>query len=153
MVIEVDEFIVLACRLTDSDVHESRVFQSVWDELPDSITPRRSLADAAYCGEACLAAARKRGATPLHKIRKNARGFEEPKTLYQKIVNFAHHWPQRSAALTGKRNHAETVFSMIDKALGYRLRFRKKDGRRNEIRCKFARFNVLQLAMRKEFWS
>lgn len=50
-------------------------------------------------------------------------------------------------------DHAERRFSMIDRLLGYRLRCRKKAGRRNEIRIKFCLFNLIQLAMRKEFWS
>lgn len=150
--IEVDEFIVLAYALTESNVHESQVFESVWEELPSNVRPVRSLADAAYCSEAVLATAREYGATPLHAIKTNARNFEEPETCYQKLVNFARHWPNRFDALRAKRNHAETVFSMIDKALGYRLRCRTKRGRRNEVRCRLALFNMLQLAMRREFW-
>ena len=92
-------------------------------------------------------------ATPLHGIKKNARDFERPKNFYQKLVNFAHHWPKRFAALMAKRAHSETVLSMIDALLGYRLRCRTKCGRRNEVRIKFSLFNLIQLAMRKEFWS
>ena len=153
VIIEVDEFILLAYFLSDSDVHESQTFQDVWDRLPDNIIPIRSLADSAYVGNDCLAVARQHGATPLHKIKKNAKDFEEPETFYQKLVNFAHHWPKRFAALTAKRAHSETVFSMIDALLGYRLRCRTKIGRRNEVRIKFSLFNLIQLAMRKEFWS
>ena len=92
-------------------------------------------------------------ATSLRGIKKNARDFERPKNLNQKLVNFAHHWPKRFAALTAKRAHSETVFIMIDALLGYRLRCRTKAGRRNEVRIMFCLFNLVQLAMRKEFWS
>jgi transposase len=153
VVIEVDEFIILAYFLSDSDVHESQTFQDVWDRLPKNVAPIRSLADSAYVGNDCLAVARQHGATPLHKIKKNAKDFKEPKTFYQKLVNFAHHWPKRFAALTAKRAHSETVFSMIDALLSYRLRGRTKAGRRNEVRAKFCLFNLIQLATRKEFWS
>jgi transposase len=153
VVIEVDEFIILAYFLSDSDVHESQTFGDVWNRLPDNVLPIRSLADSAYVGNDCLTVARQHGATPLHKIKKNARDFEEPETLYQKLVNFAHHWPKRFAALTAKRAHSETVFSMIDALLGHRLRCRTNVGRRNEVRIKFCLFNLIQLAMRKEFWS
>jgi len=67
-------------------------------------------------------------------------------------VNFAHHWPRRFAALYAKRVHAETVFSMISALLGHRLRCRSKNGRKNEVRVKLTLFNLMQLAMRKEFW-
>jgi len=73
--------------------------------------------------------------------------------FYQKLASFARHWPQRFAALTAKRNHVETVFSMVDRLLGYRLKCRTKAGRRNEAKLKLSLFNLLQLAMRKEFWS
>ena len=151
--IEVDEFIVLSYRLTKSNVHESQMFKEVWQELPDNVQPIRSLADSAYFGNDCLAAARQRGATPLHAIKSNARDFREPETFYQKLASFARHWPRRFAALTAKRNHVETVFSMIDKALGYRLRCRNRNSRKNEVGCKLAMFNLLQLATRREFWS
>ena len=153
VIIEVNEFIMLAYYLSDSDIHESQTFEDVWDRLPDNIIPIRSLADSAYVGNDCLAVARQHGATPLHKIEKNAKDFEEPETFYQKLVNFAHHWPKRFAALTAKRAHSETVFIMIDALLGYRLRCRTKAGRRNEVRIMFCLFNLVQLAMRKEFWS
>ena len=147
--IEVDEFIVLSYKLTRSNVHDSQMFAEVWDKMPSNVIPTRSLADAAYCDEACLAAARQHGATPLHGIKKNARDFERPKNFYQKLVNFAHHWPNRFASLYAKRNHAETAIGIIDGSLSYRLRCRKKVGRRNEFRCKLFMFDLLKLAMRR----
>jgi len=151
--IEVDEFLILSYELTDSNVHDSQMFADVWDKLPSNVSPKRSLADSAYHGERCLAAARQHGATPLHAIKKNARHFTRPETFYQKLVNFAHHWPNRFASLYAKRAHAETVFSMIGALLGYRSRCRSSNGRKNEVRVKLALFNLIQLAMRKEFWS
>jgi hypothetical protein len=86
--IETDSFIVLSYELTASNVHESQMFASVWDGLPANIVPKRSLADSAYHGEACLLAARQHGAVPLHGIKKNARHFPKPETLYQRMVSF-----------------------------------------------------------------
>jgi transposase len=151
--IEVDEFLVLSYKLTRSNVHDSRKFADVWNGLPSNVTPKRSLADSAYVGNDCLAAARQHGATPLHGIKKNARLFAKPSNFYQKLVSFARHWPNRFASLYAKRAHAETVFSMISALLGYRLKCRSKNGRKNEVRVKLALFDLLQLAMRKEFWS
>ena len=71
--IEVDQFFVLSYSLTDSNVHDSQMFPEVWDNLPNNVSPKRSLADSAYFGNDCLAAARRHGATPLHGIKKNAR--------------------------------------------------------------------------------
>lgn len=78
--IDVGEFIVLAYTLTESNVHESQVFKSVWEGLPSNVRPVRSLADAVYCSEAVLATAREHGATPLHAIKTSARNFEGPET-------------------------------------------------------------------------
>ncbi|HSV42147.1 MAG TPA: transposase [Methanomassiliicoccales archaeon] len=144
---------MLAYHPSNSNVHESQTFQAVWDRLSDNVIPIRSLADSAYVGNSCLAVDRQHGAIPLHKIKKNAKDFKEPETFYQKLVNFAHHWPKRFAALTTKRAHTETVFIMIDALLNFRLRCRTKAGRRNEVRVKFCLFNLIQLAMRKEFCS
>ena len=144
--IEVDEFFVLSYCLTESNVHDSQMFAKVWEELPSEVRIKRSLADSAYHGEACLDAARQHGATPLHGIKKNARHFSKPVTLYQKMVSFWHHWPNRAAALYGKRNHAETAFSMIQRLFGYRIRCRTEIGRKNEVQAKIAMFNLFLLA-------
>jgi len=145
--IEVDSFLILSYELTASNVHDSQVFSDVWERLPKNIVPVRSLADSAYHGEAFLAAARLHGATPLHKIKKNAKGLMEHRVNYNKLVFFAKQFPQRFAALTAKRNHAETVFSMIGNLFGHRIRCRKSDARENEVRCKLIMFNLHQLAV------
>jgi len=121
-VIEVDSFLVLSYVLTDSNVHESRMFGEAWNGLPSNIEVKRSLADSAYNGETCLAVARLHGATPIHAFKKNARFFSRPMTLYQKMANFARHWPNRFTSLGAKRNSAETAFSMIQRLFGYHLR-------------------------------
>ncbi|HOE53188.1 MAG TPA: hypothetical protein PKO24_06115 [Methanomassiliicoccales archaeon] len=66
---------------------------------------------------------------------------------YNKLVFFAKRFPQRFAALTAKRDHAETVFSMIGNLFGHRVRCRKGDARKNEVRCKLIMFDLHQLAM------
>jgi hypothetical protein len=109
----------------------------------------RDLADSAYFGNDCLVAARQHGATPLHGIKKNARHFSKPETLYQKMASFWQHWPNRAAELYGKRNHAETAFSMIQRLFGYRLRCRAEISRKNEVQAKISMFNLFLLA-RKE---
>jgi transposase len=144
--IETDEFLVLSYSLTGSNVHDSQMFAAVWDGIPDNVTTKRSLADSAYHGERCLAAARQHGAVPLHGIKRNARHFARPETFYQKMVSFWQHWPNRAAALYGKRNHAETAFSMIQRLFGYRLRCRTEIGRKNEVQAKLSMFNLFLLA-------
>ena len=144
--IEVDSFLVLSYSLTKSNVHESQRFEAVWDDLPDNVIPERSLADSAYNGEKCLQVALRHGATPMHGIKKNARFFKHPETAYQKMTNFAVHWPNRFDELRGKRNHAETAFSMITRLFGHRLRCRSKIGRKNEVQAKVSMFNLYLLA-------
>jgi len=144
--IEADSFIVLSYELTASNVHESQMFKNVWDRMPSNVMPKRCLADSAYHGEDCLLAARRHGATPLHAIKKNARHFKEPVTLYEKMVSFWQHWPNRAAELYGKRNHAETAFSMIGGRFGHRIRCRTENGRENEVRSKIAAHNIRMLA-------
>jgi len=144
--IEVDSFLVLSYSLSKSKVHESRRFGRVWDALPDNVIPKRSLADAAYTGEACLQAALSHGATPYHGIKKNARFFKHPETAYERMTNFAAHWPNRYAEMYGKRNHAESTFSAIVRLLGHRLRCRSKIGRMNEVQAKLSMYNISVLA-------
>jgi len=152
-VIEVDSFFVLSYVLTDSDVHESQMFKEAWNGLPSNVEVKRSLADSAYNGEPCLVVARLHGATPIHALKKNARFFSRPKTLYQKMANFARHWPNRFASLYAKRNHAETAFSMIQRLFGYRLRCRSEIGRKNEVQAKISMFNLFLLARGGFLWN
>ncbi len=107
-------------------MHASQAFRDVRGKSLDSITPIRSLADSTYVSNDCLTTARQHGATPPHNIKKNDWQFERPEAFYQKLVDFAHHWPTRFAAPTAKRNHAETVVDMIDRLSGCRLRCREK---------------------------
>ena len=122
------------------------MFSTVLECLPKNVSPKRSLADSAYFGNDCLAAARRHGAVPFHDIKKNARHFPRPETDYQKMASFWQHWPNRAAALYGKCNHSETAFSMIGRLFGYRIRCYSKTGRKNEVRAKVAMFNLLLLA-------
>jgi transposase len=145
--IEVDRFLILSYELTASNVHDSQVFSGVWERLPKNVAPTRSLADSAYHDESGLAAARLHGATPLHKIKKNARGLMEHRVNYNKLVFFAKQFPQRFAALTAKRNHAETVFSMRGDPFGHRIRCRKSEAREKEVRCKLIMFDLHQFAV------
>ena len=120
-------------------------------EVNEFVVLSYTLADSAYVGEACLAAARQHGAVPLHAIKKNAHNYERPRTPHQKLVNSLA--TGRTASLYAKLVHAETVFSMISTLLGCRLRCRSERGRKNEVHCKLALFNLIQLVHRKEFWS
>jgi len=61
------------------------------------------------------------------------------------MINFAKHWPNRYAGMYGKRNHAETAFSMITRLFGQRLRCRSKNGRKNEAQAKVSMLNLYLL--------
>lgn len=147
--VEVPQRLVLSTIPTAGRVHESRVFEDVWTSLPQNVHPTRSLADSAYAGEKCLAAARKQGATPLHAIKKNARNTETPETNYEKMVNFSVHWPNRYAKLIGPRSIIENVFATAKNRFGDRLRCRTKIARENEVQAKLTAHNVFTIAMRE----
>ena len=151
--IEVNTFLVLNYEFTESNVHDSQVFEAVWNDIPENVISIRSLADAAYNGEKCLQAALARGATPIHGIKCNAVYSSKPETAYQRLVNFGTHWPNRYLALYGKRNHAETTFSMIQSRFGYRIRCRSEMGRKNEVHSKINAHNIRMLAWLDFQWN
>jgi len=107
--IEVDSFLILNYELTDSDVHESQVFEAVWSNFPPSVQPIRSLADSAYTTKFCVQVAIQHGATVFHDVKKNAALVSKPKIGYEKLVNFARHWPNRFQQIKARRAHAETT--------------------------------------------
>ncbi|MCA1820054.1 MAG: transposase [Halobacteriales archaeon] len=137
--------------LTPGKVHDSRMFAKAWARIPEeaNVTLFRSLADAAYSGMPCLEAAREHGATPFHAIRKDARHTATPETLYEKLVNFAKHWPNRFADLTTPRGLVETVFFLTKQRFGHQLRCRSDEGRWNEIRAKRVSHNVRIILLRQ----
>ena len=72
----------------------------------------------------------------------------QPQTLYQGLVNFTLHWPNRSKALRGPRALVETAFSCLKTRFGHRLGCRKKRGRTNELLPKTIAHNVSVLTAR-----
>ena len=145
--IETETFFILSYTLTESNVHESQQYNQLWQNLPDNIQPKKSLADSAYTSEKCLQVARQHGATPYHGIKKNAIYHRHPTTAYQRMVNFARHWPNRYQKAYGKRSHIETAFSMIDARFGHRIRSRTKTARKNETQTKICAHNIRTLAL------
>ena len=144
--IEVDSFLILNYELTKSNVHESQMYEDVWGDLPENIKPVRSLADSAYTSEHCIQVANEHGASAIHAIKSNAIHRPYPRTGYEKLVNFAIHWPNRFKQLKAKRAHAETTFGIISQCFNYRLRCRSDIARKNEVQAKFVSHNVRLLA-------
>lgn len=145
--VEIDSFLIVNYELTESNVHESRMFGKVWNDLPENITPVRSLADSAYTSDECIRIANGHGAKAFHDVKSNAIHDRYPKTAYRKLVNFAKHWPNRYRSIKGKRSHAETAFSMIEYHFNGRLRCRTKNARENEVQAKVVSHNLRLLAI------
>ncbi len=145
--VETETFFILSYTLTNSKVHESQQYDQLWQNLPDNIQPKKSLADSAYTSEKCLQVARQHGATPYHGIKKNAIYHRHPTTAYQRMVNFARHWPNRYQKAYGKRSHIETAFSMIDTRFGHRITCRTPTARKNETQTKICAHNIRTLAL------
>lgn len=133
-------------EFTRGGVHESQVFPLLWSKIPHCIQPIRSLADAGFIGNNCLVAARATGATPLHDIKSNAKHRRFPANDYQKLVNFATHWPNRFQELRRARIEVEGSFGQTKKAFGHRLTCHKKTARENEILAKYLAHNINTLA-------
>lgn len=147
--VEIPTLLYLSTVQTPSNVHESQAFEAVWTGLPDGVSPVRSLADGAYQGNACLEVVRRSGATPLHDVRADARHVRWPRNAYEKLVNFATHWPNRYRALTRHRKLVETVFACTKEKFGERLRCRDPVARENEVLAKQLAHNIRMVVMRE----
>jgi hypothetical protein len=148
--VEVPQLLVLSATfMRTSRRHESQAFADTWSKLPTNVEPTRSLADSAYSGQPCLEVAVAHGATPLHAIKENAKHRARPAIEYDRLVNFATHWPNRFQALTGRRALVETTFSKIKEIFGERLRCRTRIGRVNEAQAKLAAHNIRVLVNRQ----
>jgi len=145
-IIERETGLFVRVEFTPGRVHESQVFRTLWESLPPNVRPRRSLADAAFVGNDCLEAVRDAGATPMHAIKSNARHHSVPTTDYQKLVNFATHWPNRYAQLGAPRKEIEGAFGQTKTIFGYRLTCHKQTARENEIIAKLLGHNIHAIA-------
>ena len=143
---EVDSNFILSYKLTPSNVHESQVFEDVWEAIPENVDPSASLADGSYSGLKCLMVAKAKEATPYHGIRKDAMFVLKPTNQYQKMVNFARHFPNRFCEKYSKRAQIESAFGAMKKSLGYRIRCRTERGRKNEVQAKISAHNIKGLA-------
>lgn len=146
--IEVPQRIYVSTTQTTSRVHDSQQFANVWAKLPEHIRPIASLADAAYCGEECLATAESHGAVAIHGVRKDSKLTTQPRSRYQNLVNFARNEPAAYAAAYNRRSLAETTIYSTKEKFGHRLRCRHPVGRLNEIQAKETTHNVRTLTMR-----
>ena len=145
--VETDIFFILSYELSESNVHDSQKFEDLWIDLPKNVKPNRSLADSAYSNHDCTQVVRDLGAIPYHGIKKNAILHLKPISLFEKMINFGKHFPNRYAEKYNKRNHIETVFSMIGSRFGHRIRCRTKIGRKNEVQTKINSHNIRMLAL------
>ena len=134
--VEVPQLLYLNSAPSDADVHDSNMVGPAWSEFPDNVRPIRSLADGAFANQPCLEVAQAHGATPLHDPRKNARHRKYPGTSFEKLVNFATHWPNRFRHLVRLRKLVETTFHVTKQRFGDRLWCRSKIGRENEIQAR-----------------
>ena len=146
--IDEDSLMIMSYSLTDSNVHESVEFEKNWNNLPDNVTPLKSLADSAYTSNDILQLVRESGAIPYHGVKKNAVCKKHPKTSYDKLVYFARHFPEKFNDVYCMRGLVETVFSMIDARFGYRIRCRSDIGRKNEVHAKFASHNLRMICVK-----
>ena len=145
--IEEETLLILSYSLTESNVHESKMFCSNWNKLPDNVYPTRSLADGGYTTKEICEFVREWDAIAYHGIRKDAVCKKHPKTAYDKLVYFAKHFPEKFQKIYSKRNLVETVFSMIDSSFGYRIRCRSKVGRKNEVHAKISSHNIRMICL------
>lgn len=147
--VAVPQMLYLNTTKAPGNVHDSQLFAATWHGLPTWVKPKRSLADAAYFGSECLAAARSRGATPIHAIKSNARWTKHPATDYQRMARFQRQFPNRSRQLRGQRALAETAFYCTKNRFGDQITSRTKTARHNEILCKEIGHNIRMLTMRQ----
>ena len=145
--IETDFFFILSYELSKSNVHDSQKFKDIWLDLPTNVVPKRSLADSAYSNNECTKIIKDLGAQPYHGIKKNAVLRLKPTTAFEKMINYGKHFPNKYAEVYNKRNHAETVFSMLGSRFGHQIRCRTKTGRKNEVQSKINSHNIRMLAL------
>ena len=144
--VETNSHLILSYQLSPSNVHESQMLEDVWNDIPSNIIAIRSLADSAYTNEMNICVAKEYGATPYHGVKKNAVYRHHPETNYEKMVNFATHWPNRFQREFGQRNQVESAFNSVQSRFDYRIRCRTETARKNEVLAKINSHNIRMLA-------
>lgn len=145
--IEEETLLILSYNLTESNVHDSKVFRNNWENLPENVFPIRSLADGSYSTREICELVRDWGAIPYHGVKSNAKCRKHPSDAYEKMVYNARHFPEKFKKIYSMRNLVETVFSMIDSSFGYRIRCRSDIGRKNEVHAKVQSHNLRMICL------
>jgi transposase len=152
VIIEEESYIILSYSFTNSNVHDSQIFEKNWKKLPNNVVPKRSIADCAYTSNEILQVVRSSKAIPYHGLKSNAVYRNIPESAYDKLVYFATHFSKQYKERYSVRSLVETAFSMVDARFGYRIRCRSIRGRKNETQSKIISHNIRMICA-KEFFS
>jgi len=137
--------IITSLRVTDGNVHDSKMFESLLQETAENFNMKEVSADKAYSSRANMDMVNKLGAMPYIPFKSNVTGksggsptwAKMYKMFAEKYIEFAEHYH--------KRSNVETCFAMIKRKFGDACRCRSGRSQNNEIRCKVLAHNLVVL--------
>ena len=135
--------IVTAVEVTDSNVHDSRMFKPLVTKTADGFTVDELSADRAYLSDAAFQQVVGLGGTPYIPFKSNTTG--EGSALWRKLYAY---FTLNEADFNSRyhlRSNVESTFSMVKRLFGDSLRSKSDIGQTNEILLKFLCHNLVVL--------
>ncbi len=137
--------IITSLQVTDGNVNDSKMFESLVKETAENWNVKEVSADKAYSSRANMDLVNSLGAMPFIPFKKNATGKSGGSPTWAKMykmfaenyLEFAEHYH--------KRSNVESCFSMIKRKFGDACRCKSPRSQNNEIRCKVLAHNLVVL--------
>lgn len=137
--------VITSIEVTDGYVHDSTMFPMLLNNTAKHFEMKEVSADMGYLSRKNLRLVSECGAVPYIPFRKGATGKARGCAIWKAMYNYFKEHKEEFMKHYHLRSNAESVFSMIKRKQGGRLRTRDNVAQKNEILCKALVHNICVL--------
>jgi transposase len=137
--------IITYIEVTDGNVHDTVMFDSLVKNTARNFNMREVSADKGYSNEKNLQLVAKHGAIPYIVFKKNSRISQDKMVIWRIMFRYFKDHKEEFMEHYHKRNNVETVFSMVKRKFGSHVRAKDSIAQENEVLCKSLCHNIVVL--------
>ncbi len=134
--------IITSVEVTHAHGGDSPQFEPLVEQTSQNFTMDTVCADKAYSSNKNLKLVLVKGAQPYIPFRSTARDGIQQSDMWRRLYRFYMYKQEQFAMHYHKRSNVETVFSMIKRKFGERLRCKTATAQTNEVLCKVLAHNI-----------
>ncbi len=137
--------VITAVRVTEGPSGDSPEFVPLVENTGKHFSIREVSADKAYSARKNMEAVSRNGGVPYIPFRSNATGQSRGSRIWRKMYDYFYYHKEEFMEHYHKRSNAETVFAMLKRKLGMKLRNERPLSQKNEILLKCLTHNIIVL--------